>query len=73
MTTPMVEGYSDLQVERLLCAMYPSRCEKAVERVRTLLWEISEGGPIGWLGDRLDDLECRMREKRAERAVEEMS
>jgi len=72
MVTPMAEDYSDLQVQRILCAMYPSRRESVVDAVKVHLWRISEGGPIAWLGDRLDGLECWMREKRSRRAVEEM-
>ena len=68
----MAEDYSDLQIQRLLCAMYPSRRESIVEKAKGCLWRISEDGPIGWLGDKLDDLECWLRDERAKRAVEEM-
>ena len=67
----MSEHYTPLQVERLLCAIYPTRYERVLGSVRGLLWGIAEGGPIGWLGDRIDDAESRHRSRRARRNIAE--
>lgn len=62
-------AYSRLEVERLLCAIYPTRYERLLGRVGHLLWRISETGPTGWLGDRLDDYQTHYRDQRARRNV----
>jgi hypothetical protein len=57
----------ELQVQRLLCAIYPTRFESWLSDVVTRCYNRNETGIPGFVGDRLDDLKVLSLRFRASR------
>jgi hypothetical protein len=58
-------NYSELEIQRLLCAIYEKPHEKALDAVATWCYERSEGGALGFVGDRASGLRSRSVRARA--------
>lgn len=55
-------------VQRLLMAIQSTRTEKALARLATMCWRVSEKGLFGLLGDRFSDAEHAVLKLRWRRA-----
>lgn len=62
---------SDRDVQRFMCALYPTRLERAASWTVGRLYRVAEHGPVGWLGDRLDDVRVASLRWRADRKLRE--
>lgn len=60
-----VDQMSDIEVARLLAAIFPTRVERVLQAVVTSCYRRSYTGLFGWVGDRADDLRCRLQWRRA--------
>lgn len=58
---------TEQEVERLVCAIYPTKLEAAASWAVERMYGIAEGGPVGWLADRIDDLRVASIRRRADR------
>ena len=63
------ESVTREEAERLLCAIFPTRSEKALDSAAAWCWNRNEGGVFGWIGDRFDHLRWRSNRRRAARKV----
>ena len=67
MTTPEI---TPIEVERLLCAISPSGIERVLTAMASWCWRRSETGPMGWLGDKADNLRIHSNDRRARRRLD---
>lgn len=60
---------TDMEVYRLIAAVYPNRVQRVLGKIKVFLWEISDDGITGYLGGIVDTLELKVNNLRAQRLL----